>query len=623
MRNTPSATGSWLVPAACAIALLYFGRAVLEPVALAAVLRLAFTPLVRRLERAGLRHTAAALVAVVSVGVCVAGITLVLAFQLAAVARDLPQYRTAITAKFDKVRDNALGPLEKWITDVGTIVPPLSDVARQPPEEDFKAKPVPVEIQPSRAKPGDALSRVFTSLWGPLGEGFIVLVLLVFMLFENDSLRERWLQLAGEGQVARTMLALTDTDEGVSRYLLSLVSVNAAFGVIIAGVLWLVGVPHAALWGVISCLLRFVPYIGIPVAALFVCVFAAASDPGWSLVMWSMGAFVALELVVANFVEPAIYGRGSGLAPLAVIFAALFWGTLWGPVGLVLSTPLTLCLVVAGRHTRALSPIAILLGETNRASDAQRLYQRALAGEAQQALDEARMLLRHQTLARYCDSVLLPAIALAVRDAKAEHIEVRQMIFIRETIASLAEALAAGKEASPAPRKAIPINANLGERLREARRARLGPWQGSFEVPPGSIVLCAALAVERDQIVSELLVSALREGRVDARSVVWPPPENPGADKASLVSMVFIGYPVDDELAAWRAACKAIRERLPHALLALVRTPIDAGSGVPKEDDVKADVDVIVHSFADAAALVSHPGEKAKPQAPRQVAQAG
>ncbi len=612
-RSVKRLSANWILSSTCGIALLHFGREVIEPLALAIILSLVIAPLVRKVRRLGLGHRAATLVSVALVGACVIGASMGLAIQVGMIAADLPRYKQSIRSKVDHVREITLGPLEKWEANLNGIVPPLSpaDFAKQQASSKNLSseggQPVPVQIQEPRPTQAGALSRLFALVWGPVGEFAIVLVLLVFILLEHESLRDRLIRLAGETDIARTVQALADTSEGVSHFFFSQFVVNLAFAAVMSFALWLIGLPHAALWGAFGGLLRFVPYVGVPIAAAVTAAFAAAVDPGWSLLFSSLALFVVFELLVANVIEPHVYGHSTGLSPLAVIVSALFWGALWGPVGLLLSTPLTVCLVVAGRHVPALAPFAILLTDTPGVTHGLRFYQRALAAEFDDILQEAHRYLRRYSLAAYCDDILLPGLAFAQADRDAGRIDQKQQERIRATIVNLAESLASVQSGHGTARHRSRLSlasANVGAYLRGLREARLGRWQGSLDVPVGSVVLCAGLASERHEVLNELLVRSLRHAGVDARSVpVGPLQEGPDADKSNLVSTIFVSYPLADEITTWRNACQEFRLRLPHAMLVTIRPPAD--EFFLDEVRVESEVDLVLHSFAEAVALVS------------------
>jgi predicted PurR-regulated permease PerM len=615
MPDLPHPTRAGLGPvvtASCVLGLLYVGRGVLEPLALALILSLVIAPLIRSLGRLGLGRLAATLASFLLVVTFVVGLGVTLASQIVAITADLPNYRAAIRSKVEKVRELTERPFARIEAELSAVAPPVSTAGTPKPRAGStlasgQALPIPVEIRAPRVTTRDAVARLFSLVSGPIGEAGLVLVLLVFILLEHESLRDRVVRLAGQGEVSRTMRTLADAAQGVSRFFFSQFLVNVSFGAVIGLVLWAAGIPHAALWGALSGLLRFVPYLGALAAGAMIALFVAAIDPGWALALSCLALFIALEAVVANLLEPKLYGHSSGLSPLAVIVSALFWGALWGPVGLLLSTPLTLCLVVAGRHVRALEPVTILFSDTPSVTAAQRFYLRVLAGDADAVIKDANAYLRRSSFARYCDHVLLPGLALAGADFEAGRIENSQQERLRATIVAVAETLApmAGGATRNRRRRAVSLlDANVGAHLRQMREARLGRWQGSLDVPSRSVVLCAGLASERDELISELLVLALREVNVDARSVsVDTAEERPVPEKSGLVSTVFIAYPLEATFGRWESAVDELRARLPDAMLVSIRPRSD--DRIASQADVQRRVDMVLRSFEEALAFVA------------------
>jgi len=605
-------SASTIVTATCVLGLLYFGRDVLEPLALASILSLVLAPLIRTLRRVGLPQLPATLLSVVLAGTCVVGIGTILAFQLVAVTRDLPQYRAAIKSKVEKVREITERPFARLEAELSAVTPQFAP----PPAPPVSVKrgtlttaanqPLPVEVRAPRPTTRDALARLLSLVLGPIGEAGLVLVLLVFILLEHESLRDRAIRLAGQAEIGRTVRALADATRGVSRFFLSQFIVNLTFGALIGAVLWAFGVPHALLWGALSGLMRFVPYLGIMAAGAMIAVFVAAIDPGWTMALSCLAVFVGLELMVANVIEPKVYGHSSGLSPLAVIVSALFWGALWGPIGLLLSTPLTLCLVVAGRHVRALEPVTILLGEVPNVTHSQRFYQRVLSGDRRAIIEDARGYIGRHGLARYCDQVLLPGLVLAAAEQRGNQIDNVQAENIRATIADVATALTpvSGTGVNRRRQRVSLLDANVGAHLRKMREEKLGRWQGSLDVPARSVVLCAGLGTERDDLLTELLVRALREADIDARStVVGAEQESPGPDAADLISTVFITYPVEATLGQWLDAIKDLHARLPNVLLVTIRLPF--GDSSVSQALVQDHVDMVLRSFEESLAFVA------------------
>jgi len=602
-----------LLGAAVVLGMLYFGRDILAPLAVAGIASLIILPLVRKLDALGLNRAAAAMVSVLLVGGCLVALAVVLTFQLVSVTSDLPQYREGIQDKVESVRAMAERPFARLEAELSAVIPqPVPESARSGKKNSRTAAAAAAAAATpeadTRMSVRGALRRLFALAWGPIGQAGIVLVLLVFILLEQESLRERLIRLAGLTEMSRTMQALGDAAEGVSRFFFSQFVVNLVFGLIMGAVLAAGGVPHAVLWGALAGVLRFVPYLGALASGLMISVFIAAIDPGWWLALSFLAFYVGLEVIVANFIEPRVYGHSSGLSPLAVIVSALFWGTLWGPIGLLLSTPLTLCLVVAGRHVAALEPISILLGEAPDMSHAERFYQRALAGESDAIIRDARGHLQKQSFAKYCDQILLPGLALAALDLRHGRIEGAQQERLLHSVSQLTEVLtqSPGAPRSLRRRREVPLlNSGVGAHLRELRQARLGRWQGSLDVPQGSVVLCGGLRGERDDLLSELLVHALRVTGIDARSITLDQPEEeqPDTSKAELVSIVFLVYPVREKLEAWMAVVHDLRENLPHALLVTIR-PSFFNEEV-EATTVKEQVDMVLSSFEEGLAFAS------------------
>jgi predicted PurR-regulated permease PerM len=613
MSNSPSfptVTSGSVLTATCVLGLLYVGRDVLEPLALSLVLSLVLAPLVRAIARTGLGQLPATLISVLLSGICVLGVCIMLASQMVAVTADLPQYRAAIQTKLQNVREITERPFARIQAELRAVAPPLA--APGTPARRGAAtlaagqsKPIPVEIHTPELSSTETATRLLSLVFGPIGKVGLILVLLVFILLEHESLRDRIVRLAGKGEVGRTMRALGDATQGVSRFFLSQFLVNVIFGTVVGIALWAADIPHAALFGALSGLLRFVPYLGALVAGAAIALFVAAIDPGWSLALSCLVVFGVLELLVANVVEPKVYGQSSGLSPLAVMVSALFWGSMWGPVGLLLSTPLTLCLVVAGRHVRALEPITILFADMPNTNDAQRFYHRIMSGEADAIIRDAHAYLRKSSFARYCDQILLPGLALGADEYATGRIEPAQQNKVRATIAALAEAvvpIAGSARKSRRRQRASMLDGNVGAHLRQMRQAHLGRWQGSLDVPPRSITLCAGLPNERDDLLNELFVLSLREVGLDARSVAVATPESQGPDRGDLVSTVFLTYPLKDTLERWQVIADQFRTRLPQALLVTIRLSPDSRDA--DQAAVERSVDMVLRTFEEGVALL-------------------
>ena len=283
--------------------------------------------------------------------------------------------------------------------------------------------------------------RIVTPVVEPLSTTAIVLIVSIFILLQREDLRDRMIRLFGSSDLHRTTLAMNDAARRLSRYLVTQLAVNTAFGVIIATGLAFIGIPSPVMWGVLGALLRFVPYIGAPLSAVMPLTLAAAIDPGWSRLLWTASLYLVVEPIMGQAVEPLLYGRSTGLSPFAVVVAATFWTWLWGPIGLILSTPLTLCLVVLGRHVARLEFLDVLLGDRPALTSVESFYQRMLAGDPDEVYDHAEILLKQRSLSSYYDDVALKGLRLAVIDADRGVLTPGHLERIRASIQSLIEDL--------------------------------------------------------------------------------------------------------------------------------------------------------------------------------------
>jgi predicted PurR-regulated permease PerM len=596
-----------IVNGTAVLVLLYFGREVLVPITLAAILSLLLAPLVRTFKRLGLGQVVSVLGAVAMSTLFVLGLAAVIGSQVVSMAASLPQYETTIRAKIETVREVTLGRMEAMRGEAGRMMSQLGDA---PPDDPARGRTgferahltasgaVPVEVRERPQTPVEVLSHVFSSIWGPLGKAAIVLMILVFILLEHEALRDRFIRLIGGSDLRGTTHAFNDAGERLSRFFVSQFAVNVGVGAVIWLGLMAVGLPHGMLWAVLTTVLRFVPYVGVFVAAGSAALLGAAVDPGWSLVFEVLGLFGAVELVASQVVEPQLYGHSTGLSPLSVVLAAIFWSWIWGPIGLLVSTPLTLCLVVLGRYVKSLAFLDILLGDTPALTMSERFYQRALSGDADEIIAAARDYLKRKSFARYCDKILMPALRLAVADFVNGSISGQQQLMVKGAIGHVIEVLGPdGRKPSRWHRHASVLDEpNLGVHLRHRREETFGKYQGSLSVAPGSVALCIGLGSVRDDLVTEILVRILRDLDVDARHLSIEDLANglpPGASGAGVGMVYLVSAFPRDEWARAAASIALLRERYVGAtIVGLVQDP-DFG-----EDD--GAVDALAHSFEEA-----------------------
>lgn len=609
-----------ILAAGTILALLYFGRDVLVPITLAIILSLLINPLVRLLRRLGMGQNFSALAAVLLLVLACSGFAAVIGAQVVRMAASLPRYQETIRAKLETLDALTVGGLNKLATQAQRIV--QEHVAKgdlvirrhtlQEPSPVGTTSLIPVEVHQPPDDPLTVIKAVVASVWGPIATTGIVLVVLVFALLEHESLRDRIIRLAGVTDIRLTTFALNDAGERLSRFFVSQFAVNFAVGAAIWLGLALLGIPEAIVWAALAAILRFVPYVGVWIAALFSAVLAAAVDPGWSLAVATLGLFTIVELIAGQLVEPQLYGHTTGLSPLSVIIAAIFWSWLWGPIGLLLSTPLTVCLLVAGRHVEALSLLDILLGDTQALTMAQGFYQRALSGDSAEIIVRAREFLKRNTFAAYCDLVLMPAIHLARLDFGTGTISDEQQAKVRKAVTAVIEELVG--QPRGLLRKWRPRTAgapgNLGQQLRHQREEQVGRWQGPLDVPPASIVLGVGLGTIADDLATEILVRILREEKVDARhlsiaDLQAPPPEA----KPESIALIYIisAYPCEERSRA-APLIDAIRNRLPTVRIVTAFLP---GLLSESGDDTVSAGDDAAHSFAEAVHLYRNTAREA------------
>ncbi|MBX4864508.1 AI-2E family transporter [Rhizobium bangladeshense] len=428
------------------IAILYFGKEVLLPLAIAVLLTFALAPISSRLRKLGMPRIPAVIVTVVIAFLVLVLFGLVVAGHVAEVAQNLPAYQGNIIAKIRSLQESGTdsGIVRRLTSVVESVGRELSNAEQRPGAPGTGSRPrepVLVEIfAPSR--PIETLTSLIGPLLGPIASLGLIIVVVIFMLLEREELRDRFIRLVGYGDLHRTTEAIQEAGSRVARYLLMQLVVNCAYGVPLALGLWAVGIPNPALWGMLAIVLRFVPYIGPVIATVLPLFLAFAVDPGWSLVLWVGAIFLVLELTSNNVIEPWLYGSRTGLSPLAIIVAAIFWAWLWGPVGLVLSTPLTVCLAVLGRYVPQFEFLEVVFGSDPVLDPKERLYQRLLAGDPDEATDYAEEFLEEDYLEDYYGKVAIPALLLAEKDRRRGVLTAEQMEQVFGTAITLVSNLA-------------------------------------------------------------------------------------------------------------------------------------------------------------------------------------
>lgn len=416
---------------------LYVARDMMIPITIAVLLSFVLAPLVGRLRRLGLWRVPSVLLAVILALGIILALGAIIGIQLGQLSSQASFYAQTVGKKVEVIRSFAAAQAEALTARLARGVPAQKPAAQAAPQSNDGPKPVPVEVHQPEPTPFEVLERIAVPVLAPLGSLGIILVVAVFILMQMEDLRDRMIRLFGSNDLHRTTAALDEAGERLSRYFLMQLALNAGFGTIVALGLWILGVPSPALFGIMAALFRFVPYVGSIGAALLPLLLAAAVDPGWSMVIETAAMFVVIEAITGQVLEPLAYGHSTGLSPVSVVVSAIFWGWLWGPVGLILSMPLTLSLVVMGRHVQHLQFIDVLLGDQPALTPAEGFYQRILAGDADEALDQAEVLLRDRPLSVYYDEVALAGLQMAANDSLRGVLTDDQLRHVQESVGAV------------------------------------------------------------------------------------------------------------------------------------------------------------------------------------------
>ena len=507
-----------LAVAVVVVAALYFARDVLIPITVAVLLSFVLAPLANLLRRIRLPHVAAVLLSVlIALGIILA-IAGVIGVQVAGIATDVPRYTATIQRKVETVRNMTVGRLtaltDRLDKQFGRT-PEAGKAADSTPSASGAQRAQLVQIEPAGIPPVELARTVLAPILDPVENILIVLIVAVFILMQREDLRDRLIRLFGSSDLHRTTVAMDDAGQRLGKYFLAQLAINTCFGIVAAIGLFFIGVPSPALWGVTSALLRFVPYIGPVVAALLPAALAAAVDPGWTMVLWTIGLYVVTESITGQVLEPLIYGHSTGLSPAAIVIAAIFWTWIWGPIGLVLSTPLTLCLVVLGRHVDRLEFFDVMLGDRPALTPVENFYQRMLADDPDEAQHQAELMLKERSLSAYYDEVALKGLQLAANDVLRGALDPAKLGRIRDNVRSLVEDLASydDRDPNPADKAAAEAVSTRAERavlkppapkVDAPATDRLAPnWRGSAPV------LCLAGKGPLDEAAATILAQLL------------------------------------------------------------------------------------------------------------------
>lgn len=522
--------------------MLYFGAGIIVPLVLAVLLAFALAPVVDAFNRyLRLPDAVSVILAVLLAVVALGGFAYVAGTQVVKLAQDLPGYQQTITEKIASLQEQfgdltVLDQISNTISNLGAQFGSAEEAAPRP------GRPLPVTIT-NEIGPLGLLTSVLGSIIGPVATVAIVIVFLVFLLLGRHDLQDRFIRLVSAGRYSLTNIAISDASSRVGRYLIMQLLINIGYGALFGLGLWIIGVPSALLWGLLIMLFRYIPFVGAIIIAVVPFALAFAVDPGWQMLLLSVGLFVVLDAVTNNLVEPRLYGSSTGVSAIAILLSAMFWATLWGPVGLILATPMTVCLVVIGRHIPQLQFLETLLGSEPVLTPSERLYQRMLKGKTEDAIDLSEDYIEEHDSDDFIDEVLLPAL----RMANAE--------------------LSTGPEALPQRRQLVQSFDAVLDDVFEAE------W---YETAP---VLVIGGRTEIDEATAKLLVLKLEQDNVAARALP------PGAirqdtigrldlEGVAYVVLVFIGTEIR---AQSRYVTRRIRRMAPDVkVVACVLSPFDA-----------------------------------------------
>jgi predicted PurR-regulated permease PerM len=593
------------------VSALYFGREVLVPIALALLLSFALAPLVRLLQGWRLPRMLAVILVVLAAFAGIFSLGALMVSQVNELAGELPRYQSTLRAKIQSLRGAAAGTgtLERASQVLQDLSSELDKPAPSRPAIGLPsgagapAKPIPVEVKQPDPGALQTLVALITPLIHPLATTGIVVIFVIFILMQKQDLRNRLVRLAGSQDLQRTTAALDDAGQRLSRLFLTQLGLNAAYGVVVGLALWFIGVPSAPLWGMLAMILRFVPYIGAVISAIFPLILAAAVGPDWTMALWTGALFLVLEPVVGQVVEPLLFGHSTGLSPVAVIASATFWTWLWGPVGLILATPLTICLVVLGRHVERLAFLDVMFGDKPALSPAELVYQRLLARDPVETAEQAQKFLKHKPLVAYYDEVLVEGLRLAQADAERGLLDDDLKLRIRDAVAEIVDDLGdhTDKVAAPAEPEGTDDATTPLAQLDEAETSPSRPMR---ELPPQwrtqKPVLCIPGLGLLDETVALMVAQLVERQGIGARAEQ--------ADALSMarvfsldtkeVALVCLCYVENATSAQIRYAVRRLRRKAPNAfiLVALVGAADNLDEPAVREF---ANVELVKPSLAD------------------------
>jgi predicted PurR-regulated permease PerM len=568
----------YLAAIALTVAVLARGQAVIVPLVTAAMLSFVLTPPVGALERWGLpRFASVVLVVSLAIGI-VTGFGFVLTRQVSELAANMPRYSSSVRAKLAALRETEKSPLTEVQESIDRLSHELDAQERrtgEAPAVTTTREPAPVTVVPSEPTDVERVRGIVEPVIAPLTYAGIVLILLLFMLMDREDLRDRVIRLTGPDNVTLTTRAMDEAGMRIGRYLFTQSVINLAFGACVALGLLVIGIPYAILWGVTAAFLRFIPYLGSAIAMIIPVALAFLQAHGWAPTLETIALFIGLDLVTANAVEPLVIGSHTGVSSLALLVSALFWTWLWGPIGLLLATPLTVCLAVIGKHVPGLEVLAVVLGDEPPLAPSISFYQRLLAGDEDEAEEIVAAKLAETERVDVFDAVVVPTIVTASRDRLRDEIPESEYQNVLATMAAIIGHRAAADVAPP--------DENVASGAADTARRLLA-------VPARNAA---------DELVLEMLHQVVTAGgkwtveRLSATALASEVVEAVEHDTPDVI--VIVSTPPGG-LAHTRYLAKRIRQRFPDARIAILRPGSDAAP--PGQEAPVESADRITTRFA-------------------------
>ena len=549
---------STLASTAVVIAALYMAKSLLVPLTLAVLLSFLLMPVCDWLERRRLGRIPAVLVTATLCFTMLGIVAWIAVVQMTHLAPKIPEYQNNIQVKLSSVNEYAVAALSKLTKNVPEVGKDLLRPEQTDEPKGTSELPFSVRVLSSPLSPLQVFRGMFGTLLETLGTIGIVIVLVVFFLIRSEDLRDRFIHLVGKGHVTVTTQMLEDANARVRRYLSMLFLVNVTFGISVGIGLYLIGIPSAPLWGILAAALRFIPYVGPWIAAAMPMALSMAISTGWVSPLLTAGLFVVLELINYNILEPWLYGKHTGVSAVAILVAAVFWLWLWGPVGLLLATPLTVCLLVIGKHVPQLSFLNVLLGNEPVFEPKKRIYQRLVAGDQEEADELLEDLLELRPLVEVYDTVLIPALALAETHWRRGEFNDGKHKFIMESLKEIIQDRIERQQETPAQ-----------ERAEETQEVNENSGLVDLINPTRPSILALPARSEADEIAAMMLAQVLETMGCVVQAVSAMPLDSEMVDlvERRKADVVCVSATPPGALMHARYLCRHLRRRFPKVKL--------------------------------------------------------